>query len=316
MKRIPRESWRLLFVAAIAFVAFGLIYALSVQTEIGQRWDNAALSASEGVPEAARDQANDTLGIVSTGSLLLAGLGLGLILLLRGHKSLALIPLLTIGASMVATELFKLVILPRPQLITSPLIDFNSYPSGHTSVAASIALAAIIAAPPRLRSLAALGGFALSAGGGVLVTVASWHRPSDALGSFSLTLAVTAAVLAIAYAWKPQLAARLPRREDVGAGLVRRIELIGVLSGIVLFALAIVVATFRYGAEIDWTRPDAAFLVSLATIVAASAIMVGVLMRALRAPVALSTERARRRPRSDSVVASGQIGAPHPRRLR
>lgn len=311
-RKIPTASRRLLFVAALAFVAFLAIYFLAVQTSIGQRWDNAALSASESVPESARDEANDALGIVSTGSLLLAGLGLGLILVLRGRAVLALVPLATIGASLVLTEAFKLVIFTRPDLALDPILDFNGFPSGHTSVAAAIGLAAIVASPPRLRALTALAAFALAAGGGVMVVIAAWHRPSDALGSYAITLAATAAVLAATYAWRPALVPRAPERGEPGASLLRRIELVGVLAGIGLFAVAIGAATLRYGAEIDWTKPDAAFLFSLAAIVACAAAMVGVMMRALRAPISLASrteaELPPRRSRSDSVLSSSQIG--------
>jgi membrane-associated phospholipid phosphatase len=307
VKRIPPASRRLLLVAVLAFAVFLLIYLLAVQTEIGQRWDNAALATSENVPERVRDEANDALGIVSTGSLLLAGIGLGLILILRGRATLALVPLATIGASLVATEIFKLVIFTRPELALDPILNYNGYPSGHTSVAASIGLAAIVAAPRRLRALTALAAFALAAGGGVTVVIAAWHRPSDALGSFAITLAATAAVLAATYTWRPELVPRAPQRGEPGTSLLKRIELVGVVAGIGLFTAAIAAATLRYGAEIDWTKPDAAFLVSLAAIVAAAAILVGVMMRTLRVPISLASQGEvdppPQRSRSDTVVA-------------
>lgn len=310
----PAEARRLLWVALAALVAFGAFYVLAVLTEVGQRGDSAALAVSESAPEVTRDSANELLGLVSTGSLLLAGLFLGAVILLRGQPKLVLVPLAIIGTSLVATELLKLWILPgllpRPDFIVDPLITDASFPSGHTSVGASLALAAIVAAPSRLRGLVALAGFALAAGSGVLVVIATWHRPSDAIGSFAITLACTAALLALLYAWRPELVGPRSRGGEPGAGFARRIEVLAVAAGIGLFALAIVVATLRYGSQIDWSKPDAAFLLSLSGIVAGAGLMVGALMRALgiSSPEVTSSERDRpptgRRSGSDTVVGS------------
>ena len=59
----------------------------------------------------------------------------------------------------------------------------NSFPSGHTTAAASIWVALLIAAPARLRPLAALAGAALTGAVGLSVVVLEWHYPSDVLGA-------------------------------------------------------------------------------------------------------------------------------------
>lgn len=58
----------------------------------------------------------------------------------------------------------------------------NSFPSGHTTAAASIAVALLIVAPPRLRALAAVLGAALTLAVGTAVVMLEWHYPSDVLG--------------------------------------------------------------------------------------------------------------------------------------
>lgn len=58
----------------------------------------------------------------------------------------------------------------------------NSFPSGHTTAAASIAVALLIVAPARLRPLAALAAAALTAAVGLSVVMLEWHYPSDVLG--------------------------------------------------------------------------------------------------------------------------------------
>lgn len=58
----------------------------------------------------------------------------------------------------------------------------NSFPSGHTTAAASIAVALLLVAPAALRLGAALVGAAITASVGFSVVVLGWHYPSDVLG--------------------------------------------------------------------------------------------------------------------------------------
>ena len=68
----------------------------------------------------------------------------------------------------------------------------NSYPSGHATVVVEHRprLRSLIA-PPRLRTpVGPSGAASVAAAAGVFVVTADWHRPSDAIGSYLLTLAV------------------------------------------------------------------------------------------------------------------------------
>jgi hypothetical protein len=121
----------------------------------------------------------------------------------------------------------------------------------------------------------------------VFTVTADWHRPSDAIGSYLLTLAVTAALLALLYSRAPgvatsELPAVPPGRP---ATIARRIETAGALVAIGLFVGALVFASLRYGPEVDWNRFHAAYLLSSAAIVAVAGLVVGSLLRAL-GPVA------------------------------
>jgi membrane-associated phospholipid phosphatase len=58
----------------------------------------------------------------------------------------------------------------------------NSFPSGHTTAAASIAVALLLVVPARHRLRAAAVGFLLTAAVGISVVVLAWHYPSDVLG--------------------------------------------------------------------------------------------------------------------------------------
>ena len=281
---ISSEVRRLLVVAAVAAAAFFGVFGFAVGTELGQRADDAALVGSEAAPERAESAADNLLRVVSIGSLLAAIAVLSGLAWLRRRPGLLLVPGAVIGASLIATELFKLVILQRPELIVESKFPDNTYPSGHATVAIAIGMAALAIAPTRLRARVGIAAALLAAAGGVFVVTAEWHRPSDPIGSFTLTLAVTALVLAGLRIWRQRrgeeprtLQMSLPASGSPAA----RVELTTLLVGATLFVGSGVIASLRYGSEVDWNRANVAFLLSAAVIVIAAGLCVGALLRAL-----------------------------------
>jgi membrane-associated phospholipid phosphatase len=275
-----------LTIAIVALVAFFAIYVLAIQTEIGQRADEAALAGGRSAPERAQSGANGLLRLVSIGSLVAAILALGALAWLWRRPWLILLPAAVVGVSLLATEAFKLVIFQRPDLWPSPDIVGNSYPSGHTTVGISLGLSALLIAPTRLRPLIAVLAALFAAGLGILVVTADWHRPSDPLGSYALTLAVAAGSVAALRAWNPRrlVADTAEHVAPPSTVLARRVEAAAIAGGVLLFGGAVVLAALRYGSEVVWNRPHAAFLVSVAAILVAAGITVGALLRALPEP--------------------------------
>jgi membrane-associated phospholipid phosphatase len=80
----------------------------------------------------------------------------------------------------------------------------NSFPSGHTTAAASIAVALLLVTPAAHRLAAATVGAAITAAVGFSVIVLGWHYPSDVLGG----LLVVGAWGLAALAWLRSRAAR------------------------------------------------------------------------------------------------------------
>src|SRR5829696_1176817 len=191
-----------LAIAAVALIAFFAIYGIAVQTRVGQRADEAALVGGRSAPERAQSGASRLLRFISVGSLAAAVIALGALAWLWRRPWLIALPAAIVGISVLATELFKLVILERPDLWHSTLSG-NSYPSGHTAVATSLGLSAVLVAPARLRGIVAAGAALFAAGAGILVVTADWHHPSDPLGSYALCLAITAAIVAALDKWAP-----------------------------------------------------------------------------------------------------------------
>lgn len=217
------------------------------------------------------------------GSLGAAVIALGALAWRRRSLWLIALPAIVVAISVLAAVLFKLVLLSRPDLFPSSL-NGNTYPSGHTAVAASLGLSAVLVAPVRLRGVVAAGAALFAGGAGILVVTADWHRPSDPLGSFALCLAVAAAVVAALEKWGPReiAEATVEGRAPPSATLqARRLEAAAIASGILLFVGAVLLAALRYGPDVAWNRPHAAYLGSIAAILIAAGITVAALLRAI-----------------------------------
>ena len=277
---------RLSALSFAAFVAFLALYFLAVQTGIGQRIDQAALTGGSPAPPRAQNAAGDLLRVVSVGGLAIAIVLLGAVAALRRRPRLVLVPAAVIGITMVSVEVFKELILTRPVLVDGPVFLENTYPSGHTAVAISVGLAALLVAPPRLRAVVAFGAAAAAAAFGVFVVTAEWHFPSDALGAYALALCVAAGVTALLLALAPRREVSAEVGELAGTGpdpgaVADRLERVGLIGGVLFFIGVVVFASLRYGDAIDWNRVDAAYLGSMAVVVFAAALTVSLLLRAL-----------------------------------
>jgi membrane-associated phospholipid phosphatase len=255
---------RVLIAIALAAAALGaLIYLVAVRTAGGQRLDDAARgNLSEAAAPRAYDATGDLLDTISVSSLALLGAGVMALALLRGRARLALgAGALVLGANL-TTQLLKDA-LPRPELAGNSLEpDAGSFPSGHVTVAMSLALALVLVVPPGLRWVATAVGTLYAAGVGVAVIALDWHRPSDVLGAYLVCVAwaaaVAAALLAAGGGREMSPASRsAPRAARVagaaaaalGAGFLavvgvtaaRRVDLVRVVDDRTAFAAAAVV---------------------------------------------------------------------------
>ena len=272
--------------ALAALAVFFGIYGLAVRTEVGQHADEAALVGGRSAPERAQSGATRLLRFISVGSLVAAVLALGALAWLSRRPWLIALPVAIVGLSLLATEAFKLVIFQRPDLWPSTP-GVNTYPSGHTTIATSLGLSAVLIAPTRWRGGVALVAALFAGGVGILVVTADWHRPSDPLGSYALCLAIAAGLVAVLQRWGPrELAAgrgggRAPPSATV---LARRLEAAAIATGVLLFIGAVLLAALRYGPDVAWNKPHAAFLGAVVAILIAAGITVGAMLRTLPEP--------------------------------
>jgi membrane-associated phospholipid phosphatase len=117
---------------------------------------------------------------------------------LRGRPSDALAAVLVVAGANVTTQLLK-ILLAHPRVKTAiggDPFESNTFPSGHTTSAASIAIAYLFVVPARLRAPTLALGTAITLAVGCSVVVIGWHRPSDVLGGLLVAAGWGFAVLA------------------------------------------------------------------------------------------------------------------------
>jgi membrane-associated phospholipid phosphatase len=135
--------------------------------------------------------------LADPGPYALVGLGLILLALLRGRPRVAAaIPVVFVLTGLTTETLKVLVASPRVhEWLGGNQIDAASWPSGHATAAMTMALCAVMVAPPRLRpTVAALGG-AFAIGVAYAILTLAWHFPSDVFGGY--LVAATYVMLAL-----------------------------------------------------------------------------------------------------------------------
>jgi membrane-associated phospholipid phosphatase len=136
-----------------------------------------------------------------------------------------------VGANL-STQLLKIALeSPRPAGAAGHaswahlLPSDNAFPSGHTTAAASVAIAALFVVPARHRMTAAVAGILLTGAMAVSVVVLGWHYPTDAVGA--ILVAAIWGLLMAAVLCSPTRPGQTARRETPampGLSAASRIE--------------------------------------------------------------------------------------------
>lgn len=235
---LPTVSWRTWVVArALVLVVAGVLgvavlYLVAVRTGIGQRLDDAVVSGR------AEQRSWFRWSVVArltrrSGLVLLAGAALAFgWALSRRRFAQAAAAAMVIGGSFATSEMLKKAVLDRPSLDTT--YPFNSYPSGHATVAVAVAVGLILVAPQLWRGTVALvvGAPATMVANGTLAI--GWHRPSDAIGASLVVLAWSAATFAVLTLLGGASRARpgRARRVSFGFWVLGAVTLIAALPGL------------------------------------------------------------------------------------
>src|SRR3954452_1363143 len=196
-----------LLVATAAAGGVWAIYRIFIRTITGQAVDTGALNGADVHQQKVVDALSRTLNGTTLVSLVLVCLVAGVIGVLRRRVDLAVAAAVVVAGANLTTQLLK-THLVRPNLDGFPAP--NSFPSGHTTAAASVAFALVLALPHALRGLMAVAGAAYVAVIAVATVWAEWHRPSDTVAALLVVLAWGGLVSAVLRA------VRLRRRGPMG----------------------------------------------------------------------------------------------------
>lgn len=275
-RRRPVAAVLALLAAASALCTTAL-FRLAVRTAEGQRLDDAArgdlpLSSAPRAAAATRR----LLDTISISSLALLGLGIVAVALLRRSPARAVGAAVLVAGANITTQAIK-AHYDRPDLVSGGPAVEGAFPSGHVTVAMSLAMGLVLVAPASFRWAAAVIGCVYAAGVGVAVIALDWHRPSEVVGAYLVAVGWTAAVACLV-----TLARR--RDEDAGGGRAARAGgLIAAVLGLAFLAVAGTAAARRLDVVRivdDRTAFAAGAAVCVAVCVALCALVAALLQRA------------------------------------
>jgi membrane-associated phospholipid phosphatase len=229
--RPARGLWHVagpLLVSVLAGAGVTLIYQVFVLRALGQSVDTAALQGADVDHPRAVEVMSRALTSTTLVSLVLVCLAAAAIGVIRRRLDLAVGAGLLVLAANLTTQLLKTV-LDRPDLDGFPAP--NSFPSGHTTAAASVAFALVLVLPAAIRGMVALVGATYVAVIAVATVWAEWHRPSD-----------TIAALLVVLAWGGLIAAGLRARRLRGPAAPGRRSRVSTLLFLLTAAITTAVA--------------------------------------------------------------------------
>ncbi|MEV4543360.1 phosphatase PAP2 family protein [Micromonospora echinaurantiaca] len=191
------RRWTAVWLVVLAIVqaaALVAVWRVAMHTGLGQWVDTVALTGNRIGQDRIDEPVDRLLNAMSVVSLVATTAVIGFIALIRGRIALAVTATLLVVGANVSTQLLKYG-LDRPDFGIDPQRAYagNSLPSGHATVAASVAVALVLVLPRKVRALGALLGAGYAAVAGVATLSAGWHRPSDAVAAF-LVVGVWAAL--------------------------------------------------------------------------------------------------------------------------
>lgn len=173
----PR-AWPFLVSAAALVVLLVGTYLFFVRGYMGQILDERAKDGAHlDIASGLALRLLDAVPLVCVGMALLAAV----IGFARRRVAVTLIALAVVAGANITTQLLKHALLTRPDTGATDAWH-NSFPSGHTTVVASVVFALFLVVPSRMRSVVAAIGSAATVAVGALLLVTQWHRPSDIVG--------------------------------------------------------------------------------------------------------------------------------------
>lgn len=271
-----------LALAGLALLALAVTGVLAKLIPVTQQGDDRTLNGFVGLNSPRLTPLlNDIAHSANPKPYAIAAVVLALIALARGRGRVAVaIPLLFVLTGLTTETLKHLLASPRFDEWLGPhwQISAASWPSGHSTAAMTMALCAVLAAPPRLRPTVAVLGSAYALAVAYSILTLGWHFPSDVFGGY--LVAATYILLAIAAINASEL--RWPSRRGV-EGASRPGD--GVPAAVVALAGGAVVggaALAKLPTLLDYAASHTTFVAGALAIAALAAVIAGVMAMGFR----------------------------------
>ena len=204
------------------------LWGLFVFTHTGQALDAMALEGSEIGSHYVSAHARTLLSVVSMPAAVVLVVTILVIGLLRRSHRRAVWAVVAVAGANLTTQVLKYQFLWRPDFnITERWDNANTLPSGHTTMAASAAVALILLSGRRWRPLSAWAGALFTIAMGYSTLVCQWHRPSDVLAGILVPVAWGALAVA-GGAWRASWSLREGTGEE-GSGEVPELTTVGTI---------------------------------------------------------------------------------------
>lgn len=244
----PRRLW---MAAASCVLALLVLLAVVYTTDRGAAADKRALV---GFGELQRPRLAEFADTISRGvnpkPFAVVALILVAIAFIRRYLFLGL----AVGAMLLSanatTQILKPLLANPRGTVGEYSVAAEAFPSGHATAAMSLALAAVMVAPARLRPLVGCVGAAFALAVGFAIVSLDWHFPSDVAGGYLVATAWCFATFAVmrsvgrarvregAYAWWPAVVAMVVPLAIVGwLALARLPRITGYAEGHTTFAV-------------------------------------------------------------------------------
>lgn len=191
---VLRRGWSIRpVVRAVGWVAaLALLYMVAVRTPWGQRIDVSAFSAA--APPVLRGSLGGAMRIGGVVVLAVLAAALAVSALVRRRVRDVVSAAVIVAVSAGATEVLKHDVLTRP-LLGPYGYAYNTFPSGHTTAAVSLAVAVGFLAAPAHRRAWLVTATLIAAAVAWVSVVTMAHRPSDVVAGALMVGAVTSVAM-------------------------------------------------------------------------------------------------------------------------
>jgi membrane-associated phospholipid phosphatase len=128
--------------------------------------------------------ANRLVRLLEAPLFILWGIAVVAVALARERPRVALAAAAVMALAPMTSETLKPLLAHPHASVGGTYIGAASWPSGHSTAALALALAAALVAPPRLRPVVAAAGLVFAAAVGASLLILAWHMPSDVIGGY------------------------------------------------------------------------------------------------------------------------------------